>query len=151
MKKIVALCGGSGVGKTYTRTTDPALKDLPALDIADCYKDYPFATPSEALSVFVSRLVEWIEDGIENIVVEAYFREGSSQRNWLNYVAEANGYTVEYITLLGDFETRKERILKQFVEGETHTRTEARMKLLHLEFNLPYRSGTWASMERQTL
>jgi hypothetical protein len=150
MKKIVALCGGSGVGKTYRRTTDPVLKDIPALDIADCYNDYPFVTPSQALSIFVGRLIDLISEGEENIVVEAYFREGSTQRNWLEYVAEANGYTVEYITLLGDFETRKERILAQS-EQETCARTEARMKLLHLEFNLPYRNGTWQSMARQTL
>ena len=41
MTKIIALSGLSGVGKTYRRTTDPSLKDLPYIDIADIYPEYP--------------------------------------------------------------------------------------------------------------
>ena len=38
---MIILAGVSGNGKTHIRLNDPALRDLPYVDIADIYEEYP--------------------------------------------------------------------------------------------------------------
>jgi hypothetical protein len=112
MPTIYALSGVSGVGKTYTRTHDPKLKDLPCLDIADMYVLSPGASPQEAHTMFAARYIEMMAGG--DFVLEAYFRRGSTQRMWLEYHAECCDYTVEYIELSAPVEVCRQRVQEQF-------------------------------------
>lgn len=115
VKTIYALSGGSGIGKTFTRTTDPKLKDLPYLDIADIYSTCPGVTAAVAWSLFEEELIPLLEEQ-PAIVLEAYFRPGSFQRKRLEYIAEANGFSVQYIEPEADKQTRIERVKAQFAQ-----------------------------------
>ena len=46
MPTIHALAGVSGAGKTYERTHNPLLQDLPTIDVADYYEQYPRHRPA---------------------------------------------------------------------------------------------------------
>jgi hypothetical protein len=114
MPKFIVLAGLSGVGKTYRRTTDPALKDLPYVDIADIYRDNPGGIPPrDAFSMLINEAFGYINDGAEAVVLEAYFKPGSFQRKSLEYYAEGSSVQVEYIDLTASVAVCKERILAQ--------------------------------------
>jgi hypothetical protein len=113
MKTIYALSGGSGIGKTFTRNTDPKLKDLPYLDIADIYNQCPGISAAMAWSLFEEALIPLLDEH-SVVVLEAYFRPGSYQRRRLEYIAEANGFTVQYIEPEADKQTRIARVKAQY-------------------------------------
>jgi len=114
MTRFIVLAGLSGVGKTYRRTTDPALKDLPYVDIADIYRDNPGGIPPrDAFSMLINEAFGYINDGAEAVVLEAYFKPGSFQRKSLEYYAEGSSVQVEYIDLTASVALCKERILSQ--------------------------------------
>ena len=50
MRKVIVLAGVSGVGKTHARLTDPTLRDLPCVDIADVYREYPLTDATQPAS-----------------------------------------------------------------------------------------------------
>ena len=72
MKTVTILSGLSGVGKTWLRTTHPALKALPCLDMADIYREYPEMDYLEAGGVLLKRLGILLEEA-DDMVVEGYF------------------------------------------------------------------------------
>jgi predicted kinase len=113
MPKFIALCGVSGVGKTHRRTTDPALKNLPFVDIADIYRDNPGIQPRQAFSMLINKAFTMVRDGAETVVLEAYFKPGSFQRESLEYFCEADGVQIEYIELTASIEECKQRIQSQ--------------------------------------
>jgi len=116
MPKFICLCGVSGVGKSHRRTTDPALKDLPFVDIADIYRENPGIQPREAFGMLMNEAHALItQDGHQTVVLEAYFKKGSFQRQVIEYYAD--GVEIEYIELAAPVETCKERIRKQGEEA----------------------------------
>ncbi len=140
MPIIYALAGVSGAGKTYTRTHDPKLKDLPCLDVAECYQRQPGIGPHEAWFLLENELVEMLDAG-NDLVVEAWFRRDGFQRARIGLLAEANGYQVEWIELEADREICKQRVEEDFqhqlVEHpekveELLTRRDARLHLLDI-------------------
>ncbi len=117
MARIIALCGISGVGKTYRRMTDPELKDKQYVDIADIYEEErPDLSNRQIFALMLDRIENMIESGEEIIVAEAYFRRGSYQRQWLEFLAEKWGATVEYIELEAPLEVCIQRIKTQLEE-----------------------------------
>jgi hypothetical protein len=130
VKTIYALSGGSGIGKTYTRTTDPMLKLLPYLDIADIYNTCPNVTAAMAWSLFEEELIPLLEEQ-PAIVLEAYFRPGSYQRKRLEYIAEVNGFSVQYIEPEADKQIRIERVKAQY---ERDAETEPQRKSWHRRY-----------------
>jgi hypothetical protein len=65
MKRAIILSGVSGTGKTYTRTTAPELKDLPHLDIAEVYREFPELDWSEALGCLLKRARKMLVDDLK--------------------------------------------------------------------------------------
>jgi hypothetical protein len=98
MKKIIALSGISGVGKTYRRTTDPALKDLPFVDIADIYAEFPYGTPAQVFAEACYRLQGLLE-GHDVVVIEAALLPDSRQRPILAACARSMEARVEYVDI----------------------------------------------------
>ena len=82
MKRAIILSGVSGTGKTYTRTTAPELKDLPHLDIAEVYREFPEFDWSEALGCLLKRARKMLQEH-DTIVIEGYFLPGSTTRKML--------------------------------------------------------------------
>ncbi len=111
MARIIALSGISGVGKTRLRTTDLRLRDLPYIDIADIYAEEPEGSSNrQVFTLMLDRLESLIENGAEAVVLEAYFRRHSYQREWLEFVAGRLDSQVEYIELEAPLETCIERV-----------------------------------------
>lgn len=142
MKKIYVMSGISGSGKTYTRTHDPNLKDLPALDIADVYREHMNLGPRDTFAIFLDRIIAAMEEH-DAIVVEAWFRPGSFQRKYLEYYAEYNGWEVFYFEHDTPVDVCKQRVLDAHKEIEGRINdpeelqqfrefTEARLRLLDL-------------------
>ncbi len=114
MARIIALCGISGVGKTYLRSTDPRLKDFPHIDIADIYEEEPEGSSNRQIfALMLDRVENMIEQGEDVIVLEAYFRRGSYQRQWLEFLADRWDARVEYIELEAPLEVCIQRIKAQ--------------------------------------
>ena len=97
-KKIIALSGVSGVGKTYKRTTDPELKDLPFVDIADFYAEFPFANSATVFQEALWR-VDRLMDGNDTVVLEAALLKSSNQRNVLYAFCRIGQYGLQYIEI----------------------------------------------------
>lgn len=129
MKKIVALSGVSGVGKTYRRTTDPALKDLPCIDIADIYKEHPGISKLTAFGRMMTSTEMLLRDD-DTVVLEAAFLPNSRQRDWLTVWADFLNAEIEYIELAAPKAVLLERIEHDYRQGRhrpTHKeREEAR-------------------------
>ncbi len=87
MKKIIVMSGLSGAGKTFTCTHDPELKDLPQLDIMDIFRKQRGITSTSAFPAFLGEVQMFINQN-DAIVLEAYFRPGSRQRDMLIWIAE---------------------------------------------------------------
>ena len=113
MPTIYCLAGVSGAGKSYTRTHDAKLKDLPCLDVAACYERQPGIGPHEAWYLLENELVERLDVG-KDLVIEAWFKRGGFQRARVELLAEANGYAVEWIELEADREICKQRVEQDF-------------------------------------
>jgi len=79
VRKVIVLAGVSGVGKTHARLTDPALKDLPCVDIADVYCEYPEFDWMEAFFALARRVRTCLEQ-CDTVIVEGYFLPGSTTR-----------------------------------------------------------------------
>jgi predicted kinase len=110
--KIIALSGPPGAGKTTFKNTNPQLKPMPFFDVADVYAEYLGIKPADAFSELLNRIVKFISDtGCEvDLVAEAVFAEGSYQRTWLSYIAEANNCEIEYIEFNTPLDVCKQRI-----------------------------------------
>ena len=117
MPKFIVLCGVSGVGKSYRRTTDPDLKDLPFVDIADIYRDNPGMQPRQAFSMMLNEAFGLINDGKETVVLEAYFKPKSYQREGLEYYCDSADIQIEYIELVAPVAECKKRIQAQAEEA----------------------------------
>ena len=112
MKKLICLSGISGVGKTYRRTTDPKLKDLPYVDIADIYCDNPGIDAGQAFVMMYNEAMMLLEEH-DTVVLEAWFRSGSRQRQFIEHYAPDN-YEVQYIELDAPVEVCVQRIVEQY-------------------------------------
>ena len=77
MKKVIVLAGVSGTGKTHARLNDPELRDLPFVDIADLYEEYPEFGWYEVLYALLKRIRGLLEEH-DVIVVEGYFLDRST-------------------------------------------------------------------------
>lgn len=97
-KRVIALSGVSGAGKTYRRTTDPALKDLPCVDIADIYAEFPGAPKAEIFAAAMFRLQDLICEH-DAVVFEAALLPGSRQRPILESCLRNCGAELEYLVV----------------------------------------------------
>ena len=113
MPTIHALAGISGAGKTYARTNNPLLLNLPYIDVADYYAQFPGIGPSEAWTRLEVDLINAMDKG-GDIVVEAWFKHGGFQRGNISILAQANGYEVVWWEFVLDRETCKSRIEQDF-------------------------------------
>jgi predicted kinase len=130
MKTVYALSGRSGAGKTFRRRTDPDLKDLFCIDIADIYQEHPEADPHSAFSMMLEAMAETFEQG-ETFVVEARFRKDNYQRQWLDHFAEYYGYTVVYIEIDTPIDVCIERVKEDYVRDVEQEPTVAGKMWLH--------------------
>jgi len=113
LKKIICLGGVSGVGKTYRRTTDPELKDLPYVDIADIYSDNLNLTANVAFALMIDKLIVLLEDH-NTVVLEAGFFPEGSQRQHVDYIAQQNDAQVKYIELAAPVDVCIQRVRDAF-------------------------------------
>ena len=95
--KLYALSGPPGSGKSYYKKQH--FPNLTLFDIADVYAKYYGIESKDAFADLLNQITEFAatDNCSRDIVVEAFLKSDSVQRTWLNYVAEANGYEVEYI------------------------------------------------------
>jgi len=113
MKTLYALSGPSGAGKTFRRLNDPKLKDLPSFDVADIYAENSDIDPQRAFTMLLEKIVPVLEKG-DSFVVEAYFKEGSFQRKWIEHYSEYHGYNLVYIEFDTPLEVCMERVKKDY-------------------------------------
>lgn len=116
MKKIIALSGAPGAGKTYARTHDYALKYLPYIDIADIYKEYYPIDYPDAFAVLIEKLIPGLQEH-DCIVIEASLNKGSFQRMWLDLIAHYHEAEVEYWEFLEDAHICLERVKQQYEDA----------------------------------
>lgn len=107
-KKVIVLCGVSGSGKTWARTHHEALKDLPAVDVADAYRDNPEATYLEATASVVKQVKNLLLR-YDTVVVEGYYLPNSLTRNMVkNGLREVA--CVEFRLLYAPIEVCRQRV-----------------------------------------
>jgi hypothetical protein len=132
-KKIIALAGPPGAGKTRHRLLE--LSDLPYLDIADIYAAHPGIEPSEALMLFQLD-VEGALYEHDTLVLEAMFREGGRSRTLLEQIAHKWNAKLEIRDFNAPRKILRDRIQVQYLERYTedpeHWKryTEARLRLV---------------------
>jgi predicted kinase len=79
LKKIICLCGISGIGKTHKRTHDKNLKDLPFVDVADIRAENIWFSHTLVFDILLQRLALILKNA-DIAVVEAAFLRDSIQR-----------------------------------------------------------------------
>jgi len=137
-KKIIALAGPPGAGKTRHRTME--LSALPYLDIADIYADNPGIQPSEALMLFQMD-VEGALYEYDTLVLEAMFRPGGRARALLSEIAHKWDAKLEIRDFSAPKEILRDRIQakyqERYVEDPERWRryTEARLLLVETFYN----------------
>ena len=129
-KRVTILCGVSGSGKTHRRTTDPDLKHLPCVDIADVYREYPVFDSLTATAVVCKRARVLLRK-TDHVVIEGYFLPGTpSLRQLLDEMVVA-GIDTRLIVLTVTTAAAQQRILDQYGRGETTwADADLRIKLL---------------------
>lgn len=129
-KKVTVLCGVSGSGKTYLRTTNPDLKRLPYVDIADVYAQYPEFDWVTATCVACRRALALLQQN-DHVVIEGYFLPGTPSRRQLEREMIVAGVSALYILLTVTTAAAQQRILDQFQRGEvTWADADTRIKIL---------------------
>jgi len=130
MKKAIILSGVSGTGKTYARTHDPELKDLPYVDIADVYREFPELDWSAAAGAVEKRAARLLQEH-DTIVIEGYYLPGSTTRRWLVSALKIAGAQVEIREFWAPIEVCAQRIEQQWKSGEiSAAECRRRMELL---------------------
>ena len=81
-KRVIVLCGVSGVGKTWARTHISELMDLPYVDIADVYRDMPYAGARVATEALINKVLKLLKEH-DSVVVEGYFLPDTPSRSLL--------------------------------------------------------------------
>jgi predicted kinase len=117
MKKAIVLTGISGTGKTYARLNDPALRDLPCVDIADVYREFPEFGWLDALHALLKR-VRLLLQKHDTIVIEGYFLPRSTSRTILGEDLKVAGAQVEIHEFWSAFEVCQGWISAQWEAGE---------------------------------
>lgn len=117
-KQVTILCGVSGSGKTHRRTTDPGLRDLPYVDIADVYREFPEFDSYVATAVVCKRALALLRQ-TWHIVIEGYFLPGTPSRQQLADEMRVAGVDTKFILLTVATATAQQRILDQYMGGET--------------------------------
>ena len=135
MAKVIVLCGPSGSGKTYTRTHDPALVDLPYLDIADIYREarerFGISLDWETALSKLLRDLRVLLRQTDVVVIEGYFLPRSKSRRVLEEDARVGGYSLEYRQHYASPETCARRIMAQYEAGEcTWEEADTRIKMM---------------------
>jgi hypothetical protein len=117
MKRVIVLWGVSGTGKTHTRLNDPELRDLPCVDIADVYKEFPEADWLMAYGIMERRVAKLLQ-AHDAIVAEGYFLPGSTTRRYLGWALKVAGAEPEYRECWAPLEVCAQRIADQWERGE---------------------------------
>lgn len=113
MKKILALAGPSGAGKTHYRKEEHP--DAPYIDIMDTYKSYPgMLRWDQALEIFINEVENQIREH-DFVVVEARLADDSMQRKYLEMIAGVYDAEVEYKEFDAPVEVLIERIEKDYL------------------------------------
>lgn len=116
-KKVTVLCGVSGSGKTYQRTIHPALKDLPFVDIADVYKEFPEFDWFLATAAACKRVCVLLQQN-DHVVLEGYFLPNTTSRKLVAAEMTVAGANAEFILLVVTPDVAQQRILAQYNRGE---------------------------------
>ena len=110
-KTLIVIGGVPGAGKTWYRTHQQELKDLPCVDIADVYMDHPMRSDdfTTIYSYFVKRLVNLLKTN-DTVVGEGAFLPHSLTRGWLVADCKYAGITVKFIECHASLRTCATRI-----------------------------------------
>jgi len=109
----------SGAGKTWARTHDPELKDLPYVDIADIYREFPEFDWFDALHCLLKR-VRVLFRGHDTVVIEGYFLPGTTSSKTLLADLKVAGIRMVMIKdFWAPYQVCAERIVQQCECGET--------------------------------
>lgn len=86
MHMLYAFGGVSGSGKSWLRKSHPRLRQLPCIDIADCYRaaeqqGYHSIDWRTALQMFESAVRQALQDGHRELCLEAFFKPRGAQRD----------------------------------------------------------------------
>ena len=108
-KRVIVLCGVSGVGKTHARLHDPELASLPFVDIADVYRDLDWAESYGATAALATKTCRLLRDH-GCVVVEGYFLPGSLTRNLLGHNF-GPGTMLEFRLMVEPIEVCRERVI----------------------------------------
>lgn len=114
--RAIILSGLSGTGKTRLRTLHPDLWDLPYVDIADVYRDYPSYGWPLVMQEFLIRLRAAFQDH-ETVVLEGYFLPGSPSLRLLINDLKAQGAHYEIIYLWAPPEVCQARLEAAWRDG----------------------------------
>ena len=117
-KRVTVLCGVSGSGKTHQRTHMPGWKNLLYVDIADVYKEFPEFDSFVATVVVCKRALALLQQ-TDHVVVEGYFLPDTPSRRQLEREMTVAGVSAKFILLTVTTAAAQQRILDQYMRGET--------------------------------
>ena len=131
MKKVIILSGVSGTGKTHARLTLPELKDLPFVDIADIYREWPEFDWQDAVVCLCKRVRKLLAEH-DTVVAEGYFQKRSHSLRMLENDLSVLGVKSEVWVFWEPLGVCEQRLIRQWKHGEYDAvRTRKRMDLLH--------------------
>jgi predicted kinase len=115
MKTIIAVAGLPGSGKTTRKNSDPILKGLPFIDVADVYAELPGISSQDAFGELLRQVSETLETS-DAVVIEASLAHGHWQRSLLEGFCQVKKIKLEYIELVVDPKVCLERVMRQYDE-----------------------------------
>jgi len=131
MKRVIILSGVSGTGKTHARTHLPELKDLPFVDIADIYAEWPEFDWFSATVCLCKRVRKLLEEH-DTVVVEGYFLAASISLRMLENDLHVIGAKADIRVFWEPLGVCEQRLIRQWERGEQDAvQTRKRMDLLH--------------------
>jgi len=131
-KRVIVLCGVSGVGKTWKRTNDWELRGLPFVDVKDIYRQYEVedqipnweSVTDDAIDEVKALLAE-----NQQVVLEGYFLRGSGSRRMVFANLQRDESQVDFIDLeaplplcIGRIEAQ--RASKEITENDAQNRID---------------------------
>ena len=131
MKTIIALSGLPGSGKTTYKHSDPLLKGLPFVDVAEIYAELNPIDSADAFAELLRQASESLETN-DTVVIEATLARGSWQRPLLEGFCKMRRFELSYIDFDVDPEVCYDRVMAQYNEVYPNAESDAeRLRLFN--------------------
>lgn len=134
MKTIIALSGLPGSGKTTFKNSDPLLKTLPFVDVADVYAEFNPISARDAFAELLNQTSEHLK-GSDIVVIEASLARNTWQREVLANFCKMKHVSLKYKEFFVDAKTCYQRVLAQYNEVYPQAESDDKRAIINNYFS----------------